>query len=617
MIPLGFLSPWTLAFGLGIPLLVLAYLRRQQTKRYVVSSVLVLKTLSRRSAPRRRFLPPLRFFLELFALAALVFAAAEPLFDTHGDRIAILLDNSFSMRATMASGGTDTRFESAKNETRTWMSKQNAASRYSLFVPSPRLQLAGHEDVLRDAVNRDLEAIEPTYAPDALEGSAAELVSSEKYDKIFIVSDKGVELEKDVKGVETKTVGALRQNLAVNSLRVEQSESIGGRSRLLAGIAYAGDGSGSLPVKLSYLSADGKEEVVQSVQVAVRPDGIAEAAFELPQEARAPGFWRVSVETGKGDSLREDNSAFIATSNQEQAGVLLVSEGTGGTYGLDRIGELSVASVTPEAYSKLSPEQLRQFRLLVFHGTAPVAFPEQPMLVIVPPAGNPLFPAKEEARAPRISSWVSEHPITSYLRVPLLVPPASVIFAENALAKPVIRAETGAVLLAGEGRGVRYAAVGFEILPFEGAATPVPSVLTLNLLSWLRGGLEIGGERRTGGMMPMAAGKEWRVRALGAPNGAPAPEVKGSTLELKTPGAYVLEEKSGKEPRQLFGVNLFHPEESNTFALQTVALSGGVEREASETIHGLPLWTYAVWAALAAIVLECLLALRKPSERTA
>ena len=58
MIPLGFAAPWALAFGLAIPLLILAYLRRRQTKRYVVSSVLVLKTLPKRNMMSKMLVTP-------------------------------------------------------------------------------------------------------------------------------------------------------------------------------------------------------------------------------------------------------------------------------------------------------------------------------------------------------------------------------------------------------------------------------------------------------------------------------------------------------------------------------------------------------------------------------
>ena len=118
MIPLSFLTPFWLLSLCAVPLLILAYLKRQQSKRYVVSSVLVLRTLSRKVSPKKRFLPPLRFFLELLALLCLTIAAAQPFLDLQGEKIAVLLDNSLSMKAQANSGSAQTRFEVARDSLR-------------------------------------------------------------------------------------------------------------------------------------------------------------------------------------------------------------------------------------------------------------------------------------------------------------------------------------------------------------------------------------------------------------------------------------------------------------------------------------------------------------------
>ena len=614
----SFLTPLWLCALFALPLLIFAYLRKQQSKRYVVSSVLVLKTLSRRVAPKKRFFPPLRFFLELLALLCLGLAAAQPFLDLQGERIAVLFDNSLSMRAQTGKEKDETRFHKAQDEVRKWVSKQAAASTYSLFRASPRLQLVGNEETNSQAFLRQVEVIEPTSAPDALEGSASELLASEKYDKVLIVSDKSVELEKGVQGVESLSVGGPRANLAIQSMRIEQGGIGGGKDKLLVAVSYSGDGSGSVPVQLSFLSPDGQAKKLDSQQVSVRPEGLSEVSFELPATAAGSGFFRASLETGKGDAIRDDNAAYLVAEKQEQAGVLLVhGSEEQGELGLNEISELLIRSVSPEEFSKMGAEELRKYLVVIFHRTAPVQFLEQPTLVVVPPLKNPLFPGTQEVASPRISSWISEHPITNYLRVPLLTPPASIVFQENLWGKPIVRSESGPVLLAGEGRGVRFAVLGFEIFPFEGAKTPVPSVLTLNLLSWLRGGMEIGGERRTGGTLPIRENEESLSRIVGRlSNDEKSVQPENGVLELKDSGGYVVKEKGSTVPK-LYAVNLFHAEESNTFQTQSIAISSGIKREAGDVPRGLPLWNILAWTALGFIVLESLLALVRPREETA
>lgn len=615
MIPLSFLTPFWLLSLCAIPLLILAYLKRQQSKRYVVSSVLVLRTLSRKVSPKKRFLPPLRFFLELLALLCLTIAAAQPFLDLQGEKIAVLLDNSLSMKAQANSGSAQTRFEVARDSLRSWVKRQSAASTYSLFVASPHFQQQSPDAIDSATLLRTLDSLEPTAAPDALEGAAGELISSDKFDKVLIVSDKKVDLESSVQGVESLLVGTSRPNLAIQNLRIEKPGVTGGRERLLVGLSYSGEGEGSVPVQLAFISEDGAVQKLEQAQVKVRPAGISETALELPESVPGKGFYRVTLETGKGDSLKDDNSAFITAQSQADAGVLLIhGNDEQGDLGLSLVPELAVRSVRPEEFQKLSKDELKKYLLLIFHRTAPVTFFEQPMLVILPPLKNPLFPGRAEVSSPKVSSWVSEHPITSYLRVPLLTPPASVIFEDNLWSKPVIRSENGPILLAGEGRGVRFAVLGFEIFPFEGAKTPVPSVLTLNLLSWLRGGLEIGGERRTGGTLVLHGKDESLLRIVGQTQ--TEGQKPGGVIDLLQAGGYVIAEGSGNA-NKLLAVNVFHAEESNTFQTQSVNLSSGIHKESGELPRGLPLWSWLTWAAVGFIFLETLLAILGPKEERA
>ncbi len=613
MMPLAFLNPMLLFAGLAVPLLILAYLKRRETKRYVVSSVLVLRHLSRKAVPRKKFRPPLRFFLEFLALCCLVLAAAQPVLDKKNNRVAVLFDNSLSMKAA-AGDSQGSRFDAAKVEAQKWLKNQSANSLFTLFLASPRLRQQGNEEVSAGELSSTIDSLEVTYTPDVLDGAATELLESDKFDKVFIVSDKQVDLEGKPAGLESRMVGAPKPNVSLSGVRIEQEGFETSTEKLIATVAYAGGGSGSVPVSLTYVSPEGTEGAAQSGTAALKTSGITEVEFKLPGKSAENGFWKIAISAGAGDALPDDNVAFVSAAKTEQSGILLVSDNnTRGTLGLERLPEVAVTLVSPTEFSKLSSDDLKKYILLVFHGTAPVRFPEVPMLVVVPPVANPLFPAKSEVSSPRISSWQSEHPITSYLRVPLLTPTASVVFRDNNLVKPVIRSEEGPVLLAGEGRGVRYAVLGFEIFPFEGASTPVTSVLTLNLFGWLRGGVEIGGERRTGGTLPFNEQSTRLVRILGAESKKFRELPQQNSLELLYPGGYVFEEKASKS-KKLVGVNLFHPEESNTFVTQTIALSNPQQREAVEAPRGLPLWTYLAWTALALILLESLLALRRSQE---
>lgn len=88
-----------LLLGLLPPILILAYLFQQKFKHQKVSSVIVLKTLPRRTALLTNIKLPLRFFLEFLALIAIVLAIAMPVIIDRSDSGAIVLDNTLSMQA--------------------------------------------------------------------------------------------------------------------------------------------------------------------------------------------------------------------------------------------------------------------------------------------------------------------------------------------------------------------------------------------------------------------------------------------------------------------------------------------------------------------------------------
>ena len=159
--------------------------------------------------------------------------------------------------------------------------------------------------------------------------------------------------------------------------------------------------------------------------------------------------------------------------------------------GFGGVPALGVQQISPAEFAKRAESDLARYSSVIFHRSAPARPPSVPTLLILPPADNPLFPVRDQADEGRITSWAAEHPITSYLKVPLLSPGSAAIFDVPLWAQSIMRVEEGAIVVAGESHGVRFAAVGMEMLPFEGARTPVLSVLTLNLLNWLSGGTEL------------------------------------------------------------------------------------------------------------------------------
>jgi len=169
-------SPAVLLAAAFAPLLIFAYLRRQSRRWQTVSSVLILERLPLRRTLRRRFKPPLRFFVEFAALLALVLAAAGPSCKRQGERVAVLLDNSLSMRAKSIEGEVESsRFEEAKRAVKKWTALQSGRSKYSLFAAAPKLRAVGQEDLDRSGLLAALDQAESSITADTLEGAVKEL----------------------------------------------------------------------------------------------------------------------------------------------------------------------------------------------------------------------------------------------------------------------------------------------------------------------------------------------------------------------------------------------------------------------------------------------------------
>src|SRR5438045_1976282 len=92
------LNPLALAlFPVAGAFLVYAYRRKGRSHIVQVPTLLLLASFKSAARARKRFLPPFRFFLELFLFLLLLFGAAELFRIGPKKRVAVLLDNSLSM----------------------------------------------------------------------------------------------------------------------------------------------------------------------------------------------------------------------------------------------------------------------------------------------------------------------------------------------------------------------------------------------------------------------------------------------------------------------------------------------------------------------------------------
>ncbi len=638
-------SPAWLFISLAVPLLILAYLRKRNRRQRVVSSLILLGTLSRQRLLQRRFKPPLRFYLELIALLLLMLAAAGPKLKDKKEHIAVILDNSLSMRAEVYPGGSsESRLEHARKKVRDWVGKRKELSDYTLYVSSPRLTISGERALSAQDLILALNGVSATFASDALEAAAADLAQSGEYDRILIATDRKAEFPpalptrvtanpKSITQVEVLTVGAPVSNIYVADVRFVSADASGGSDRAVVSLGFSGEGEVDVSVGISRLKLlpSGTESAgaKRSVSSRVFPGRISEVDFDLAADEGSGQIYKIEILQAKNsktmqlNALREDDVAWLSSKNSGGSKVLLVSaKESPNASGLARIPALHVGQIKPERYEQLNQSDIEQYALIIFDQSAPTAAPKKPTLLIVPPAANTLFPVAGEFSAASVSSWLSGHPITSYLRFDALKAGRGVFFNVPSWTQAVVNVEKGAVVVAGESQGIRFAAVGLELLPFEGPATPAYSVLTLNLLNWLLSAGELNSVLLAGSIINLHGGKLWLI---GKPEGSSERfEVKrGENHDylLSQPGVYVLSnsalapelgdesevEAAQKVSRQIITVNSFFPVESATAAAVPISLPSSLEHEQTEDKQANPIWVYLIGAALALALLELLI----------
>jgi hypothetical protein len=460
----------TALYGLLLgPVLLLPYLFRRVPRRQPFSSVLILRELRSSAAGSRRRrlrLPPI-FFLQLLALLLLVLAMAEPVFSVLPSRVAVILDNSASMQAR--SGGRS-RFEAAQEEASRLLGWVAARGRVDVFLTSPSLTKVRDSATVTEAL-AELAGLKPydTGEASGLEEGIARLQERGAYDRIFLLTDRPVEGASE--GIRAVSVGKAENNLAVARLELSRVSLASNATRARVEVR-----SFSTREERARLVLKAGGRVLGERSLSVAPGESVEASFEeLPWSAY------YEAELAVEDALALDNRRFAAAPSR-QLSILAVSPRPQAVGSLGALPGISVRTVSPSEYETA---RAGGHAFEIFHYAAPAALPGRPALFILPPRENPLVAVEKVLNRPVISLWKEPHPLTHYVNFSLLRPAYARALKPLSFGETVVETPEGAVAIAFERDGVRYLALGFDPLPYLGAANLPMSVFTLNLLKWL------------------------------------------------------------------------------------------------------------------------------------
>ena len=584
---------------LALPALFLPYLFRQRARRVVVPSLFLYEGLvssARQGLWGRLHLSPL-FFLQLLILLLLILSAAQPVVHHRRGSVALVLDTSASMQAHGPDGATRL-FELAKH--RLWASVEETpeGERIGLFTSAPSPIQIGEgisgsdwssalfspgdpRSASDPALRRLLERIEATDTPDpgdeVLSVFFAQLLAEEGFQRLVFFTDRPLASSAEAR-LSVVQLGEPGPNLGITGFRLYRSpffpDAVEATLRV-AGVA----------------PTDGWRVVVEDAETGQELRSLAASADQetfsfvgLPvaRTYRA----RLLVE----DGLRLDNEAYAVLPPPTAVSGLLVTPLPAHASGLSQIPALRLEQVSPQAYR---PDMAARFPFVIFHLTAPASLPPSNAAFVLPPEANAVFPLGRSAAEPDMTRWTVGHPLVSYVHVPLLKPAFGQALSPPAWSKTVVHATPGPLIVAGERRGYRYAAVGFDLLPYLGQRNLPVSILTLNLLSWLAGqagqppSLKTGASLTLGGPSPQVSG----------PAGQPLPTA-GHSLRLLKQGVYRVTEYG--QPRRL-AVNISSAEESHLG--RPLRLAGPAPAGSEQTAQR-PVWPWLIVAVLLLVCLE-------------
>lgn len=580
----GLLSPWWLVlFPIGAAVLVYAYLRRGQGERTLVPTLLILRKLKRTSLARRKFIPPRRFFYELLVLLLLVTGGAGLYREGRGQKIAVLIDNSFSMGALQDENDpSSTLLEAALHQAQTAIERRSGATGFQIFVSSPSFRALSTEFEPANKALQRMDQIHPEFASDNLDAALGRVGLDVPADKVLVFSDKklssasGSTLEsrlaaQKISFVSVSSSSQRLQNLALGSIALQRSTLNSDQTALKVAVHSFAEAEAPLLVSLEGLDgANGKLFAVGRRQLRLGPGTVETVYFEnIPRQAVA---FRVFLVSTAKNALKDDDSAWISL---EASGgkALLVSDFSPEPLGLRKVPTLDFDSVSSVKFDTCCGAGSNFWTagpvpsLIVFHRTTPTVLPPANSLFIVPPQDNRLFPMQAAVDAPEITRWLSSHPVNSYLNFPALTLKSVTPFQPQSWLEPLLSTTSGNILSAGEKGGHRYVVSGFELLPYEGKNSPLVSVLTLNIFKWLSDFALSSGFQNTWSSIAL----EPQMIATRYPSGERLLPTDGnSTLLIEQPGLVKLSTPERND--RYVAVRFFDEGESNTLTAEQLTL---------------------------------------------
>ena len=271
-----------------------------------------------------------------------------------------------------------------------------------------------------------------------------------------------------------------------------------------------------------------------------------------------------------------------------------------------RFPGVTVATKSPDAFT---PADLNNIDLAIFEFAAPKELPTVNSMLVMPPAGDPVFGFDSASVAPvQITRWSPIDPLTDAVNFRLLNIREGEVFGTHPWMESVVDGAGGSLLLRGERQGHRFVATGFNPFPYLGKRNLPMSIVTLNVLGYLAGVGANSGGFRTGAAVA-GSRRSSRGRAAVGKRRAPRNPARFSA-DVGAQGIYKLIGPGNAET--LRAVNLADLTISDFENVPPLKIEAAKAAARPDTLNEKsPLTAYILAAILALLALEAMLLYRR------
>ena len=315
--------------------------------------------------------------------------------------------------------------------------------------------------------------------------------------------------------------------------------------------------------------------------------------FTLP--ANKQDAYRVTlIEPSSGSSLNalaEDDRLYFS-SKRSQPGVQVFSIRSLSELGVEKIKGIHFSAAKAENYESVRARNPNDTFLFVDY--VPQGLPDRSSIVVSPPQSSGGFEIGAIVPQAEVSEWNAGHPLLTYIDVSTLKLSRFIPIRAPIWGASVVSTVRGSVLIAGERAGNRYIVAGFDLFPYRGRGSPTQSVLFLNMLRWVSGGLAANSSTLPYQPLPLSIAGTI-IEEIG--QNATQQKIEGGvTFVPERPGIFLSRDPNGVQ--QTFLVNFTDTEESqlsiNQVASRLTTIKGvqsgiKIERRRSLTDFAVPL----------------------------